>query len=229
MLRYRTDMIPIREMTFLYVAITVPFMNSLFMATRVSFDELVLLNGGIASSSSPSTGRLLSLLWPRANCLLRKNRPDPQRQSGSTAGRPARATWCGNQAIRLEMLLLFIFTGSGFMLMNLAWYSRQLGSEFNGDVPSSHIQIDSFAHREHQVFFFFFFLKKNFFGEARDRIASASTRTGSRGVSTIDAFCGVPRGARSGTGSRRDRARRADLVPTLAVDPASNAIGRSAH
>ncbi len=49
LLRYRTDMIPIREMTFLYVAITVPFMNSLFMATRVSFDELVLLNGGIAA------------------------------------------------------------------------------------------------------------------------------------------------------------------------------------
>jgi hypothetical protein len=49
LLRYRTDMIPIREMTFLYVAITVPFMNSLFMATRVSFEELVLLNGGIAA------------------------------------------------------------------------------------------------------------------------------------------------------------------------------------
>jgi hypothetical protein len=48
LLRYRTDVIPIREMTFLYVAITVPFMNSLFMATRVSFQELVLLNGGIA-------------------------------------------------------------------------------------------------------------------------------------------------------------------------------------
>jgi hypothetical protein len=49
LLRYRTDMIPIREMTFLYVAITVPFMNSLFMATRVGFDELVLLNGGIVA------------------------------------------------------------------------------------------------------------------------------------------------------------------------------------
>ncbi len=49
LLRYRTDVIPIREMTFLYVAITVPFMNSLFMATRVSFEELVLLNGGIAA------------------------------------------------------------------------------------------------------------------------------------------------------------------------------------
>ena len=48
LLRYRTDMIPIREMTFLYVAITVPFINSLFMATRVSFLELVLLNAGIA-------------------------------------------------------------------------------------------------------------------------------------------------------------------------------------
>lgn len=48
LLRYRTDIIPIREMTFLYVAITVPFMNSLFMATRVGFDELIMLNGGIA-------------------------------------------------------------------------------------------------------------------------------------------------------------------------------------
>jgi hypothetical protein len=48
LLRYRTDLIPIREMTFLYVAITVPFMNSLFMATRVGFDELIVLNGGIA-------------------------------------------------------------------------------------------------------------------------------------------------------------------------------------
>lgn len=47
LLRYRTDAIPIREMTFLYVAITVPFMNSLFMATRVSFEELALINGGI--------------------------------------------------------------------------------------------------------------------------------------------------------------------------------------
>ena len=47
LLRYRTDMIPIREMTFLYVAITIPFMNSLFMATRVGFNELILLNGGI--------------------------------------------------------------------------------------------------------------------------------------------------------------------------------------
>jgi hypothetical protein len=49
LLRYRTDMIPIREMTFLYVAITVPFMNSLFMATRVSFDGLALLNAGIVA------------------------------------------------------------------------------------------------------------------------------------------------------------------------------------
>lgn len=49
LLRYRTDMIPIREMTFLYVAITIPFMNSLFMATRVGFNELILLNAGIVT------------------------------------------------------------------------------------------------------------------------------------------------------------------------------------
>ena len=47
LLRYRTDAIPIREMTFLYISITVPFVNALFLATRISFNELMLLNGGI--------------------------------------------------------------------------------------------------------------------------------------------------------------------------------------
>jgi hypothetical protein len=48
LLRYRTDLIPIREMTYLYVSITIPFINSLFMATRVSFGDLIVLNAGIA-------------------------------------------------------------------------------------------------------------------------------------------------------------------------------------
>ncbi len=47
LLRYRTEMIPIREMTYLYVSITLPFINSLFLATRISFPELVALNVGI--------------------------------------------------------------------------------------------------------------------------------------------------------------------------------------
>jgi hypothetical protein len=48
LLRYRTELIPIREMTFLYISITIPFLNSLFLATRVSFNELVFLNAGVA-------------------------------------------------------------------------------------------------------------------------------------------------------------------------------------
>ena len=48
LLRYRTELIPIREMTYLYVSITLPFVNSLFLATRVSLTELVMLNAGIA-------------------------------------------------------------------------------------------------------------------------------------------------------------------------------------
>ena len=46
-LRYRTEQIPIREMTYMYVSITLPFINSLFVATRISFTELALINGAI--------------------------------------------------------------------------------------------------------------------------------------------------------------------------------------
>ena len=46
-LRYRTEQIPIREMTFLYLSITIPFINALFLATRVSFAEIALVNAGI--------------------------------------------------------------------------------------------------------------------------------------------------------------------------------------
>jgi hypothetical protein len=47
LLRYRTELIPVREMTFLYISITIPFINSLFLATRVTFVDLVALNAGI--------------------------------------------------------------------------------------------------------------------------------------------------------------------------------------
>jgi hypothetical protein len=47
-LRFRTEQIPIREMTFLYLSITVPFINALFLATRVSFPEIAIVNAGIA-------------------------------------------------------------------------------------------------------------------------------------------------------------------------------------
>jgi uncharacterized membrane protein len=47
-LRYRTEQIPIREMTFLYLSITIPFINALFLATRVSFPEIAIVNAGIA-------------------------------------------------------------------------------------------------------------------------------------------------------------------------------------
>lgn len=47
LLRYRTDLIPVREMTFLYISITVPFINALFLATRISFTELIIINAGI--------------------------------------------------------------------------------------------------------------------------------------------------------------------------------------
>ena len=43
-LRYRTEQIRVKEMTYLFICITLPFMNTLFMATRITFNELVLIN-----------------------------------------------------------------------------------------------------------------------------------------------------------------------------------------
>ncbi|MEM7126685.1 MAG: DUF4956 domain-containing protein [Chloroflexota bacterium] len=43
-LRYRTVRIPLKEMTYLFISITVPFINTLFMATRIAFNELMLIN-----------------------------------------------------------------------------------------------------------------------------------------------------------------------------------------
>jgi len=48
LLRYRTELIPIREMTFLYVSITIPFINALYLATRMAFTDLIMLNAGVA-------------------------------------------------------------------------------------------------------------------------------------------------------------------------------------
>jgi len=48
-LRYRTIRIPIREMTYLFICITIPFMNTLFMATRITFPELLIVNGLIVA------------------------------------------------------------------------------------------------------------------------------------------------------------------------------------
>ena len=44
MLRYRTRAIPIKDMTYIFICITIPFMNTLFMATRITFPELILIN-----------------------------------------------------------------------------------------------------------------------------------------------------------------------------------------
>ena len=43
-LRYRTEPIRVREMTYLFICITLPFMNSLFMATRITLGELAIIN-----------------------------------------------------------------------------------------------------------------------------------------------------------------------------------------
>ncbi len=48
MLRYRTDEIPIREMTYLFVIIALPVMNSVLMAAG-SFAELLAANGFVVA------------------------------------------------------------------------------------------------------------------------------------------------------------------------------------
>lgn len=47
-MRFRSINIPVREMTYLYLAIMVPFANALFVATRVSFTDVIVLNGSLA-------------------------------------------------------------------------------------------------------------------------------------------------------------------------------------
>jgi hypothetical protein len=43
-LRYRTERMPIRETTFLFICISMPFINQLFLSTRISFGELAAIN-----------------------------------------------------------------------------------------------------------------------------------------------------------------------------------------
>ncbi len=47
-MRFRSVMIPMREMTYLYVSIMLPFANALFFATRATFTDVVILNAGLA-------------------------------------------------------------------------------------------------------------------------------------------------------------------------------------
>ena len=46
-LRYRTERMPIRETTFLFICISMPFINQLFLSTRISFGELAAINAFI--------------------------------------------------------------------------------------------------------------------------------------------------------------------------------------
>lgn len=47
-MRFRSVNIPVREMTYLYVAIMLPFANALFVATRVAFNDVLVINGVLA-------------------------------------------------------------------------------------------------------------------------------------------------------------------------------------
>lgn len=47
-MRFRSVMIPVREMTYLYVSIMLPFANALFYATRVTFTDVIIINAAIA-------------------------------------------------------------------------------------------------------------------------------------------------------------------------------------
>ena len=47
-MRFRSVMIPMREMTYLYVSIMLPFANALFFATRATFNDVILINGALA-------------------------------------------------------------------------------------------------------------------------------------------------------------------------------------
>ena len=47
-MRFRSVMIPMREMTYLYVSIMLPFANALFFATRATFNDVILINAALA-------------------------------------------------------------------------------------------------------------------------------------------------------------------------------------
>lgn len=43
-LRFQTERMPVREMTFLFISISIPFVNQLFMSTRITVPELAAIN-----------------------------------------------------------------------------------------------------------------------------------------------------------------------------------------
>ena len=43
-MRFRSENIPVREMTYLYLAIMMPFTNALFVATRIPFGDVLVIN-----------------------------------------------------------------------------------------------------------------------------------------------------------------------------------------
>jgi hypothetical protein len=47
-MRVRSVMIPMREMTYLYVSIMLPFANALFFATRATFNDVIVINATLA-------------------------------------------------------------------------------------------------------------------------------------------------------------------------------------
>lgn len=47
-MRFRSVNIPVREMTYLYLAIMLPFANALFTATRIPFSDVLIINGALA-------------------------------------------------------------------------------------------------------------------------------------------------------------------------------------
>ncbi len=47
-MRFRSVNIPVREMTYLYLAIMMPFTNALFVATRIPFGDVLVINATLA-------------------------------------------------------------------------------------------------------------------------------------------------------------------------------------
>jgi len=49
MLRYRTWPIPIKEMTYLFLCVSLPLMNTLWLSNQMSYTEIIILNAFIAA------------------------------------------------------------------------------------------------------------------------------------------------------------------------------------
>lgn len=43
-MNYRSRDIPVKELTYLFICITLPFLNTMFVITRITFPELILVN-----------------------------------------------------------------------------------------------------------------------------------------------------------------------------------------